>query len=105
MLLKYIRNKIQIYICCKISNNFHYTFHKKNSKFKRPSGVTSVTIEKETYPTQLASNYTPSSFKLTEYYKSGYEPSEVSPRFDTLENPTNGKSSFDGSKITLNATS
>lgn len=76
--------------------------YKKNSKFKRPSGVTSVTIEKETYPTQLASNYTPSSFKLTEYYKSGYEPSEVSPRFDTLENPTNGKSSFDGSKITLN---
>ncbi|MDE5539384.1 MAG: penicillin-binding protein, partial [Bacilli bacterium] len=75
--------------------------YKKNSKFKKPGGVTSVTIEKETYPTQLASNYTPSSFKLTEYYKNGYEPSEVSPRFDTLENPTGGNSTFDGTNITI----
>lgn len=75
--------------------------YKKNSKFEKPSGVVSVTIEKETYPTMLASDNTPDSLKLTELYIRGYEPSEVSSRFDTLENPTNGKSSFNGSTITL----
>ncbi len=75
--------------------------YKKNSKFSKPSGVTSVTIETETYPTQLASEYTPKKFKLTEYYESGYEPSEVSTRFSELKNPTNGSYSYDGSYITL----
>lgn len=75
--------------------------YKTNSKFSRPSGVTSVTVEQETYPTALASNFTPNNLKLTELYKSGYEPSEVSTRFDTLANPTNGKSTFNGSTITI----
>jgi len=75
--------------------------YKKNAKFSKPSGVTSVTVERDTYPTKLACSFTPSSLKVTEYYKDGYEPSEVSSRFDTLANPTNGKASFDGSTITL----
>lgn len=75
--------------------------YKTNSKFNKPSGVTSVTIEKETYPTKLASAYTPDNLKVTELHKSGYEPSEVSSRFDTLPNPTNGKASYSGSTIVV----
>lgn len=75
--------------------------YKQNSKFSKPSGVTSVTVERDTYPTKLASSYTPNNLKITDYYKDGYEPSEVSSRFDTLANPTNGKASFDGTTITL----
>ena len=75
--------------------------YEKNSTFSRPSGITSVTIESETYPVQLASEYTPSGLKSTQLYKSGYEPSEVSTRFAELENPTNGTSAFDGSTITI----
>ena len=76
--------------------------YKKNSKFNKPSGVESVLIEKETYPTQLAlKDLTPSDLKVTELYKSGYEPSEYSNRFAVLNNPTNGKSNFDGTTITL----
>ncbi|MCM1053821.1 MAG: transglycosylase domain-containing protein [Ruminococcus sp.] len=75
--------------------------YKQNSKFDKPSGITSVSLEKETYPTKLASNYTPSSLKVTEYYKSGYEPSEVSSRFNTLDDPTNGKASYNGYSIEL----
>ncbi len=75
--------------------------YKQNSKFDRPSGVTSVTLEKDTYPTKLASEYTPSSLKVTEYYKSGYEPSEVSSRFNTLEDPTNGKATYNGTSIEI----
>jgi len=75
--------------------------YKKNSKFSRPSSVVAVTTEKETYPTMLASANTPDNLKQSDLYKSGYEPSEVSPRFDTLENPTNGKYQYNGTTITL----
>lgn len=75
--------------------------YKKNSTFKKPSGVIATTVERDTYPTKLASSHTPSGMKLTELYKSGYEPSETSSRFDTLSDPINGNSNFDGSKITI----
>jgi len=75
--------------------------YSKNSKFKKPSGVISVTTEQETYPTAIASEFTPDSLKLNELYISGYEPSEVSTRFSILNNPTNGKATFDGTTITI----
>ena len=75
--------------------------YKTGSRFKQPSGVVSATIELGTYPLQLASDHTPSSLKSTELFKAGYEPTEVSSRFDTLANPTNGKSSYDGSTIRI----
>lgn len=75
--------------------------YKKNSKFERPSGLVSVTTEKNTYPVMLASQNTPDNMKLGDTYISGYEPSEVSPRFDTLANPTNGKYNYSSGTITL----
>lgn len=75
--------------------------YKKNSKFDRPSGLSSVTVEKETYPVMLASANTPENMRLADIYISGYEPSEVSPRFDTLSNPSNGKYSYSGGAISL----
>ena len=74
---------------------------KTNSKFEKPTGVVSATIETETYPTQLASEYTPDTFKLTELYQRGYEPAEVSNRFSTLLDPTNGKYVSTGTTITV----
>ena len=75
--------------------------YKTNSKFEQPSGVVSATIELGTYPLQLASDHTPDKLKSTELFKAGYEPTEVSTRFSTLEDPTNGKSTFDGSTIRI----
>ena len=75
--------------------------YKTGSRFEQPSGVVSATIELGTYPLQLASEYTPSNLKSTELFKAGYEPTEVSTRFSKLENPTNGKSTYDGSTIHL----
>lgn len=76
--------------------------YKKNSKFtNKPSGVTSMTVERETYPTMLPSSNTPNNLKLTELFLSGYEPSETSPRFETLRNPTNGKYATNGPSITI----
>ncbi len=81
--------------------------YETNSRFKdslgsaSDVGVVKVTVEKETYPTKLASAYTPSSLKVSEYYASGYEPSEESNRFSQLENPTKGKATLNGLTINL----
>ncbi len=72
-----------------------------NSRFKQPSSVVSANIELETNPVQLASDFTPSNLKSTEYFKKGTAPSEVSTRFSKLENPTNLKATYDNGVTTL----
>ncbi len=74
---------------------------KKNSRFKKPSGVVSATYEFGTYPLQLASPNTPKDLRITELFKEGTEPTTVSNRFDTLQAPTNGNSLINGASITL----
>ncbi len=73
----------------------------KNSKFTKPSGIISASYELETYPTQLPSAYTPTSLISTEIFKKGHEPSEISERFDTLSNPTNGRIEVSNSQINI----
>lgn len=73
----------------------------KNSRWSQPSGVTTVDIELETNPVQLASPNTPDSLRSTEYFKKGTEPTEVSPRFATLENVTGLKATTIGNQIQL----
>lgn len=73
----------------------------KNKKFTKPSDLVSVTIENETYPSQLASSFTPSDLKITEIFREGAQPQEESARFAKLANPTNGSAKFDGTTLTL----
>jgi penicillin-binding protein 1A len=75
--------------------------YKKNSKFTKPSGVVSVTVEKETIPAALPSENTPDDMKMTALYKSGTEPTEVSTRYATLDNPTNGSYTQSGNTINI----
>jgi len=72
-----------------------------NKRFNRPEGVVEVTVEKETIPYQLASEFTPGNLKVTALYKKGTEPTEVSERFSSLENPSNGKAEVKGNQIIL----
>lgn len=74
---------------------------KKNSKFKKPSGVVSATYEFGTYPLKLASAYTPKSLRKTELFKQGTEPTTTSHRFEKLVSPSNGNALVNGSSITL----
>lgn len=57
--------------------------------FTMPSTVTKVEVETNTSEVKLASEYTPSKYKKTEYFKSGTEPTETSERFDKLNNVIN----------------
>lgn len=75
--------------------------YSKNKTFKKPSGIIEVEIEKETFPTMLASEYTPESLRTTEIFKEGTEPTEVSSRFDKLKSPTKGSAINNGTQIKL----
>lgn len=74
---------------------------KKNSTFKNPGGVSSVSVESETYPAKLPSEYTPKGLIVTELFKTGTEPTERSERFSKLANVTNLSSSVSGNELTL----
>ncbi len=73
----------------------------KNSRWKQPKGVTTVDIELETNPVQLASEFTPDNLRSTEYFRKGTEPTEVSTRFSRLDNVSNLTYTTDGNQIKL----
>lgn len=62
---------------------------KENKSFTKPDDVLSVAIEKETVPAMLPSEFTPDNMIITELFKKGTEPTEISKRYDQLENPSN----------------
>ena len=70
--------------------------------FTRPSSVVSVTVEKESPGNGLLpSQYTPDSMKVTELFKAGTEPTQVSSRFAPLGDVTGLKASLNGNRISL----
>ncbi len=60
-------------------------------RFKKPSSVVEVTIEKGSNPLKLASKYTPNNLRATELFVAGTEPTAVSNYYEQLElnAPTN----------------
>lgn len=74
---------------------------KKNSRFKRPSGVTTAEIEIGTDPLELASEDTPEKLRSKEYFKKGTVPQSTSTRFQKLSDPTNLKYSATNTSVTL----
>ena len=78
--------------------------YSKNKSFSKPSSVISVEIEKDTIPLQLASEFTPADMRITELFKEGTEPTEVSTRYAKLATPTGGSYSFDGTQLKLSWT-
>lgn len=76
-------------------------FTNTSAKFTRPSGISYVTVEKETYPAALPSEFTPDDMKVTELFKSGTEPTETSNRYSKLNNVTDLKSKVEDLSITL----
>lgn len=71
------------------------------AEFEKPSNVIPITVEKETSPAMLPSEFTPSDVKITELFKAGTEPTETSTRYSKLSNVSNLKATQNGSKITL----
>lgn len=76
----------------------------RSTNVAMPSGVVAVTVEKDSNPAKLPSAYTPDDMKVTELFKRGTEPTEVSNRFSGLNNPTNVNSSYEKGKVSLSWT-
>lgn len=74
------------------------------TKFYKPKSIVPVTVELNTIPAQLPSEFTPTNMKRVEYFSKGTEPTTVSPRYMRLENPKNLNASITGSKINLSWT-
>lgn len=75
--------------------------YNKNKTFKKPSGVIEVEVEKYSYPLQLPSEYTPEDMRITELFREGTEPTEVSTRYSKLDSPTNGTYTLKENTVTL----
>ena len=77
---------------------------KTTKTWSMPSSVVAVTVEKETWPAKLASEYTPDDMKVTEYFKKGTQPTEVSNRYAKFDKVTNLQSekTTTGYKLTWN---
>ena len=77
---------------------------KTAKKWTPPSSVVAVTVEKDTWPAKLPSEYTPNDMKVTEYFKKGTQPTEVSNRYQKFEKITNLKEqkTNEGYKLTWN---
>lgn len=73
----------------------------RSSKWTKPEGVVEVEVEYESYPAKLPSAYTPEDKKVTELFKKGTEPTEVSERYDKLADVTELKGELKDSTITL----
>lgn len=56
-----------------------------------PSSVVAVAVESGSWPAKIPSEYTPSDLIVTEYFKKGTQPTEVSERFAKLNSVTNLK--------------
>ena len=69
--------------------------------FTIPKSVVAVEIEKGTVPAMLPSENTPKDQITTEYFKSGTEPTMVSPRYMKLDNVQNLNVTLDNGKATL----
>lgn len=85
----------------KITKYLTKRIFKKNSRFKKPSGVVQAEIEIGTDPLELASEHTPKDLRSKEYFKKGTVPTTVSTRFSKLENPTNVRYSSTDTSVTL----
>jgi penicillin-binding protein 1A len=77
-------------------------FEKNNKQFAIPDSVVKVQVEKGTSPAMLPSAYTPADMILSEYFKKGTEPTDVSPRFDKIKtNVINLDGNYSNDKFNL----
>ena len=72
-----------------------------SKKFTVPSSVVKVTVEKETSPLMRPSANTPDNMKVTEYFKKGTQPTEVSPRYSALPNASGLTAKTNGNQVEL----
>ena len=77
-------------------------FNHNNKNFVKPNSVISSKVEKLSDPPMLPSANTPSDQIITELFKKGTEPTEVSTKFMRLNSPANFSVTKNNNSVTLN---
>jgi len=78
-----------------------FAFKHDGINFTKPNSVVAVKVEKGSNPAKLPSATTPPTEIVTEYFKRGTEPTEVSTKFMPVGTPGNFKVVNHGSYVTL----
>ena len=80
-------------------------FDSNGPSFEKPDSVIWQTVEKNSDPLALPSENTPSDQKITELFKKGTEPTEVSSKYNQLDDVTGLSVSQNGNtaKLTWNS--
>lgn len=76
-------------------------FDNDGATFTKPSSVVWATVERGSDPLTLASSSTPSNMKITELFKKGTEPTEVSARYAALDAPTGVSATYNNGKVKI----
>ncbi len=86
----------------KLFNAVSYVvFKAKGKTFSMPNSVIEVAIEKGSNPAMLASDGTPADMITYEYFKKGTEPTEVSPTYQSMTNPSNLSINYNDNTVKL----
>ena len=70
--------------------------------FKKPSSVVELPIEKGSNPAAIASEYTPESQKVYEYFVKGHEPTKTSTKYQKLAAPSGLTAAYDAEANKIN---
>jgi len=76
-------------------------FSHDNTNFTQPKSVVRVNVEKLSDPPMLPSANTPANQIITELFKRGTEPTEISKKYLTLNTPTNFNVKYSNNSVTL----
>lgn len=85
----------------KLFNTVGKGIFKTGSTFTKSAGVVEVKVERGTDPVKLACDQTPSDLAITELFKKGTEPTEISTKYIKLDNVQNLKSNLKDNSLTL----
>lgn len=94
-------NTVQAFTHAKLYYTLGKGIYTDTDKFTQPNNVKSVAIEKDTFPAKLPSDYTPKDMIITELFKEGTEPTEVSTRYSKLDDVKNLDSKQENNTLTL----
>ena len=76
-------------------------FFKSSAKFSKPDSIVEVTVERNCATPLLPSSNTPQGAMTKELFKSSAKPTEVSKRFDKLDNVSDVNGSVSGRNVTI----
>ena len=85
----------------KLVRNVMKYIPKDTTGWTKPNSVVEVTVEKETWPAALPSEYTPTDMQVSALFVRGTQPTDVSTRYNKLSDIKNVKTTKTANSVTI----